>query len=189
MTSRRIRLLTATAGLLWVPAIAAPAHAGVTIEPTPQGDGTTALLVAVSDGCGESATTGLTLRAPAESAVVAATAPDGWQQALDGDVVRFTGPGVAPGDVAEFILTARIGAEPGATVELTAEQQCADGSDPVSTAGFAVTTEIGDPRMAVREPADVPAGADGTDLWVGAAVFIALATGLATRWSRRSRRR
>jgi len=189
MRSRRTRLLAAAAGLLWVPVLAAPAHAGVTVEPTPQGDGTTSLLVAVSDGCGESATTGLTLRVPTGSAVVAATAPDGWQQTLDGDVVRLSGPGVAPGDVAQFVLTARVGARAGTEVRFTAQQRCADGSEDVSTAGFAATAEIVDPRMAVREPADVPPGADGTDLLIGAAAFTALATALAAWWSRRARRR
>jgi len=171
---RPVRLGAAGVAGLLASTFAAPALADVTVDAAPRDDGTTALRVALADGCGEQRTTGLTLRVPGGTALVAATAPQGWDHELDDEQVAFTGS-AAPGAATEFVLTVRLGAEAGETVALEVEEAC-DGSDPVrSTARVAVTCDLVDPRMAVREPADVPPGADGRDVAVAVAGFAAVA--------------
>ncbi|MBC9224866.1 hypothetical protein GL325_00890 [Aeromicrobium sp. 636] len=155
---------------------ASPAAADVTVDAVvPQGDGTVALVVAVAPGCGDADTTGLTLEVPEGSAVVSATAPDGWTGVLDGRRVDFAGGALPAGQVAEFLLTARIGAPAGERVTLMAEQRCDDGtSDTRSTPGFTTSAETVDPAMTVSVPQEVPAGADGRQVAVAVVGFAAL---------------
>jgi len=169
---------------------ASPATADATVDAVvPQGDGTVALVVAVEDGCGDGATTGLTLEVPEGSAVIGATAPDDWTGVLDGRRVDFAGPGLPAGQVAEFLLTSRIGAPAGERVTLAAEQRCDDGtSDSRSTPGFTASAETVDPAMTVSVPQQVPAGADGPEVAVAVVGFTALVGAAVAVTSRRHRR-
>lgn len=189
--SVRMRFLAALLGvlllLLWT---AAPATAEVTVDAVlPQGDGSVALVIAVEQGCEDASTTGLTLEVPEGSAVIGATAPDGWDRVLDGRRVEFAGPAIPAGQVAEFILTSRLGAEPGDTVTVSAEQRCAGGATATSTPRFEVAADAVDPRMTVVEPPDVPAGAGTSQIAVAIAGFVVLVVLAALRMGRRSGRR
>lgn len=192
MTTRAARL-AAVVGLASVGVLGpvVPAHAEVTVDAAvPQGDGSTALVLALRDGCGSSATTGLSVEVPSGSALVGATAPEGWSVRLDGPLLEADGPGVPPGDVAEVILTTRLGAAPGDTVDLAVRQRCADGSAPEpATTGFEASAEVVDPSLAVREPADVPPGAGRREIAVAVGVVTALAAGAGAWLARRARRR
>lgn len=185
----RLRRALALAPVLVV-ALAVTASADVTVQDVlPQGDGTTALVLALRDGCA-TGTTGVAVEVPDGSAVVDLTAPDGWRRVLDGPRAQASGPAVSAGDVAELILTTRIGAQPGDTVDLVVEQSCADGTSlPPATVSFAATADVVDPGLTVREAADVPPGADGREVAIAIAVFAALSgigAGLIARRSRRS---
>ncbi|MCL3837341.1 hypothetical protein [Aeromicrobium duanguangcaii] len=192
MSSRTVRRLASV--LVALPLVlfagASPATADATVDAVvPQGDGTVVLVVAVEDGCGEAPTTGLTLQVPESSAVISATAPDGWDGVLDGRRVDFTGPGLPPRQVAEFLLTSRIGAAAGERVTLVAEQRCGDGmSGSRSTPDFTASAETVDPAMTVTVPQDVPAGADGRDVVVAVVGFTLLVAATAW-WGARRRRR
>ena len=169
---------------------AAPALADVTIdEVLPQGDGTSVLVVSVEGGC-ESSTTGLALELPEDTAVIDATAPDGWDRVLDGRRVEFVGPGLPPAQVTEFLLTSRVGAEPGQSVTVTAEQRCEGVADPVrSDPGFEATAEAADPRMTVRVPPEVSPGADSAQVALVIGVFVLVAAYGALVFRRRANRR
>jgi len=180
----------ASAAVAMVLGAASPAIADTSVEGIlPQGDGTTVLVVAVEDGCGDAPTTGLVIELPDGVSLIDATAPDGWTRVLDGPRVEFAGTGIPPGQATEFLLTARIGEEAAPEVALRSEQQCRDGRVGTrSQPAFEVTAESVDPRMTVREPPSVSPGADSAQiaLVVGAFVLsVAAGTVVARRRSDR----
>ncbi|MFO6453252.1 MULTISPECIES: hypothetical protein [unclassified Aeromicrobium] len=191
MSLRRGSALAAVAALLAVLlGSAPPALADASVDAVlPQGDGTSVLVVAVDGGCGDASTTGLVLEMPEGVALVDATAPDGWTRLLEGSRVEFTGPGIPAGQVTEFLLTSRIGAEPGASVVLGVEQRCAGGGrGEASSAEFEATPESVDPRMTVRRPPSVSPGADGAQVALVVAVLVlAAASGTAVARRRSGR--
>lgn len=182
-------LVTPIAVALVLIGAAAPATADVSVDAVvPQGDGTVALVITVEQGCDDAPTTGLTLEVPQGSGVIGATAPDGWDRVLDGRRAEFTGPAIPAGQVTEFILTARIGAQPGETVTVAADQRCAGGALVTSEPRFEVAADLVDPRMAVVETPDVPPGADTGQLAAAIAAFVVLVGAAAVAVGRRSRR-
>ncbi|MFH7324083.1 DUF1775 domain-containing protein [Aeromicrobium sp. HA] len=186
----RLTLAAASAAVALVVGAASPAIADTSIEGiVPQGDGTTVLVVAVEDGCGDAPTTGLALEVPDDVSLIDATAPDGWTRVLDGPRVEFAGTGIPPGQATEFLVTARIGEEAAPEVAVVSEQQCGDGRVGArSQPAFEVTAESVDPRMTVREPPTVSPGADSAQiaLVVGAFVLaVAAGTVVARRRSDR----
>ncbi|MBA4608781.1 hypothetical protein H1W00_09880 [Aeromicrobium sp. Marseille-Q0843] len=179
-----VALIAVTAGTV------APALADVAIdEVLPQGDGTSVLVVTVLGGC-EGSTTSLVLELPESTAAIEATGPDGWDRVLDGRRVGFTGPGLPPAQATEFLVTSRIGAEPGESVTVAAEQRCESVAGMVrSEPTFEVTAEAVDPRMTVRVPPEVSPGADSAQVALVVGVFVlAVAYGAAVVRRRSTRR-
>ncbi|WP_286927891.1 MULTISPECIES: hypothetical protein [Aeromicrobium] len=179
-----VALIAVTAGTV------APALADVAIdEVLPQGDGTSVLVVTVRGGC-DASTTGLVLELPEDMAAIDATGPDGWDRVLDGRRAEFTGPGLPPAQATEFLVTSRIGAAPGESVAVAAEQRCEGVADTVpSEPTFEVTPEVVDPRMTVRVPPEVSPGADSAQVALVVGVFVLAAAYGAVVVRRRASRR
>ena len=192
MTFRRVRsaAAAAAAALAMTIGVAAPALADVTIDDAlPQGDGTTVLVVSVQSGCGDAPTTGLALEVPQGTAVIDATAPDGWTRVLEGSRVEFAGPGLPAADTTDFLLTTRVGAEPGESVAVAAEQRCDSAASVRTSPTFEATAEVVDPRMSVRVPPEVSRGADGAQVALVIGVFVLVVAYGAVALRRRSSRR
>lgn len=185
--------------LLAVPVIgvAAPAQAHVLLDAVePRGDGTVDLVFTFDHGCqGQVATDGLVLTIPEHTAVVAASEPPGWTHETTDDTITWSGPGIAEGTDAEFVVTARVGAMPGETVLFPVTQSCtgaepyvwddpADG-DPEPAPRFVATSATVDASLQVVPEVVTTSGAGGTAVAVSVAVFAAAAAALAVVVRRR----
>ncbi|WP_460887756.1 YcnI family copper-binding membrane protein [Promicromonospora xylanilytica] len=106
-----------------------PATAHVTITPSTTAAGATAVLrVEIPHGCGESATTAISLRMPEEVADVTAPGTDRWavDQAADG-LTWTTQEPLPDGEHAEVEFSVRLPDDVGATLVFPVIQQCEDG--------------------------------------------------------------
>lgn len=176
--------------LLLVLAVA-PARAHVLLDRVePRGDGSVDLVFSFDHGCaGQEPTDALTLTVPDHTAVISASGPRGWRHVVEDGTVSWTGPGIADGTRAEFVVTARVGARAGETVRFPAVQSCegaapyawddpADG-DPEPAPRFVATTATTDTALHpvakdVRESGAGPAAvAFAIALFVAASVLLA----------------
>lgn len=183
---------------------AAPASAHLTIDTvTPQGDGTVTLVFAFehacTDGADPSGTTGLRIDMPDQTAVLSVSQQDGWSHVVDRRRIEFSGPPIADGERAEFLVTARVGGRVGRLVAFPAVQTCADGSSVAWTDESAdsetpapavvATAAIVDPAMSVVTPPPTPSGAGAWQVAVAVVLFTAAAMGGAAVVTRRMGRR
>lgn len=116
----------AVAALIWF-APAAAAHVAVD-SASPNGDGTTTVTLVWDHSCTpETSTSGVTVSAgPGVEFTGAASDLPGWSATVDPSTVAFSGPGVATGERAAVTVTARITADPGATLSFPSVQYCGD---------------------------------------------------------------
>lgn len=128
---RMLRLLAAVALALPILLLAGPAGAHVLLDAVqPRGDGTVDLVFTFEHGClGQAATDGLEMTVPDHTVVVDTAEPDGWTRQIEDRTITWSGPGIADGAPAEFVVTARVGAIPGETVLFPTTQTCA-GAEP-----------------------------------------------------------
>jgi len=188
--------------MAWLLAVAVPVYAHVTIDSVlPQGDGTVELVFAFEHACvegGAAGTTGVTIEAPEDAAVIAVGQPDGWTHVVDRRTIELAGPAVPDGERAEFVVTARIDGEPGHLALFPAVQSCADGTraewtDEASGAespapGVLLSAATIDPGMAIVAPPAPSRGANGVQVAVAAVGFVALVTAAAAAFTRRRHR-
>ncbi len=178
--------------------IAAPAQAHVLLDAVrPHGDGTVDLVFSFDHGCeGQEPTDELTLRVPDHTVVLETAEPKGWQHRIDGDTIVWTGPGIPDGKRAEFVVTARVGASPGESVQFPVVQSCrgadsyewtgAADDDPYPAPRFVATSASVDPTL-LPAP-EVPDSAGAGPGAVAAAVCALVSAAVALTWTVRRRR-
>lgn len=108
---------------------AAPAAAHVLVDRVePAGGGETSVVFAFEHGCEGDPTVELELTVPPGVEARATEEPDGWHAHIHGDVITWSGPPIADGDRAEFVLTAHITGQPGDVFLFPTHQRCEGGS-------------------------------------------------------------
>lgn len=181
---RRSGTVAATGVFSWVLAgviAAAPAAAHVLIDRVePAGDGKTSVVFAFEHGCEGDPTVQLELTVPAGVEPHSTEEPAGWHAHIHGDVISWTGPPIADGDRAEFVLTAHIPGEPGDVVLFPAHQRCDGGksyhwADTDPSAPEPAPSFIGT-SATVTSPSAATAGGASRGQALTAAVLLAIAT-------------
>ena len=117
--------LVAVASVALAPAAAA--HVAVD-SAAPNGDGTTTVTLVWDHSCTpDTSTTGVTVSA-GQGVEFTGAASDlaGWSATVDPSTVSFAGPAIRTGQQAEVTVTARLTADPGATITFPAVQSCGD---------------------------------------------------------------
>lgn len=165
----RLIVAGALAGAAMV-ALAPAAVAHVAVDSaSPNGNGTTTVTLVWDHSCTpETPTTGVTVSAgPGVEFTGAANDLAGWSASVDPSTVSFTGPPVPTGQRAEVTVTARITADPGATVTFPSVQQCGDQqtawTDPDPAAEHPAPTLIATAAIATPATAAAPAGSEEGD--------------------------
>ncbi|MFN8199277.1 MAG: DUF1775 domain-containing protein [Nakamurella multipartita] len=197
MTRRLGRILTRGAALIALVALtllalapAAAAHVAVD-SATPNGDGTSTVTLVWNHSCTpDSATTGVSVSAgPGVEFTGAITDVAGWSATVAPSTIEFSGPGVPTGQQAAVRVTARITADPGATVSFPSSQYCGDQqtawTDPDPSSDHPVptliaTAAIATPAAATGEATSqaVDGGADLAQVLTGV-LLLTLALGTA----------
>lgn len=119
---------SALAGAVLI-ALAPAAAAHVAVDSAgPNGDGTTTVTLVWDHSCTpDSSTTGVTVSAgPGVEFTGANSDLAGWSASVDPTTIRFAGPAVPTGQRAAVTVTARITADPGASVVFPSVQHCGD---------------------------------------------------------------
>ncbi|WP_293781200.1 DUF1775 domain-containing protein [uncultured Aeromicrobium sp.] len=183
---RRLVIVGALGAALTLVGASASAHVLVdAVEP--EGDGSVTVTFSFDHGCDGSPTTALAVALPegAELADDEFGAPDGWTGTEDDGTIRWSGPGIADGDVAQFTAQLRLSGAPGTTLLFPSEQECENGDgyawtgtaddDPEPAPRFVATAATLDPALAP------PAGSSGSggagSAVVAAAVLLSAALG------------
>ena len=118
-----IGVVATLAALIW----ASPAGADVVATPIDaDGSGLVTVAIDVDGGCGERATTSVTLRIPADLHDVTALHGVDLLASAQGDEVTWSGALADPAEVVRLQLTTRFSADDGTEVALPVTQQCGD---------------------------------------------------------------
>ncbi|RLV57184.1 DUF1775 domain-containing protein [Aeromicrobium phragmitis] len=186
---RRLVIIGALSAALTL--VAAPASAHVLVDAVdPEGNGSVTVTFSFDHGCDGSPTTALAVSMPEGAQIVGDEfgAPDGWTATADDGTIRWSGPGIADGDTAQFTAQLRLSGAPGTTLLFPSEQECENGEgyawtgsaddDPEPAPRFVATAATLDPDLAPASQTPAETSGAGT-LAVAGAVVIATVAGAA----------
>lgn len=168
-----------------------PAAAHVLLDSAqPDGSGAVTLTFSFDHGCTDSPTNSLTLQVPARSTILTVTQPDGWDSAVKGRTVRWSGPGIPPDDQAKFTVKARLSGNVGQPLLFPTKQGCENGDgytwDDTSESAerpaprLVATAAVLDPELSTAPAAVDSGGASAVQVVAFTSAFILLA-GVAAR--------
>lgn len=115
--------------VMLVVATAGPAAAHTTAAAAAGPAGSTVITYSFSHGCSGRPTIGLRAKLPAGAWNVTPTDPTGWSSTVSGTEVHWTGPAIADGTAASFVVGMVLTEPAGATVLLPVVQECTDNSE------------------------------------------------------------